>query len=154
MNSKHRLATLLDSKVSLMDMSRRILTVLFAALTFSTASFAADVSQEEYDAIAERIKPVGDVYLAGSEPVVAEPTGPRDGATVYNTFCTACHSIGVSGAPKTGDAADWGPRIAQGKDVLKDHAINGFNAMPAKGSCMDCSDQEIVDAIEHMIAGL
>ncbi|WP_112478717.1 c-type cytochrome [Vibrio variabilis] len=137
-----------------MDMSRRILTVLVAALTFSTASFAADVSQEEYDAIAERIKPVGGVYLAGSEPVAAEPTGPRDGATVYNTFCTACHSIGVSGAPKTGDAADWAPRIAQGKDVLADHAINGFNAMPAKGSCMDCSDQEIIDAIEHMIAGL
>ncbi len=135
-------------------MSRRILTVLVAALTFSTASFAADVSQEEYDAIAERIKPVGGVYLAGSEPVAAEPTGPRDGATVYNTFCTACHSIGVSGAPKTGDAADWAPRIAQGKDVLADHAINGFNAMPAKGSCMDCSDQEIIDAIEHMIAGL
>ncbi|MCW8333197.1 cytochrome c5 family protein [Vibrio sp. SCSIO 43135] len=137
-----------------MDMSRRMISVLFAALTFSTAAFAADVSQEEYDAIAERIKPVGDVYLAGSEPVAAEPTGPRDGATVYGMFCTACHSSGVSGAPKTGDAGDWAPRIAQGKDVLKDHAINGFNAMPAKGSCMDCSDDEIVAAIDHMIKGL
>ena len=135
-------------------MSRRMISVLFAALTFSTAAFAADVSQEEYDAIAERIKPVGDVYLAGSEPVAAEPTGPRDGATVYGMFCTACHSSGVSGAPKTGDAGDWAPRIAQGKDVLKDHAINGFNAMPAKGSCMDCSDDEIVAAIDHMIKGL
>ncbi|MCG9598979.1 cytochrome c5 family protein [Vibrio sp. Isolate25] len=137
-----------------MDMSRKILTALVAAITFSSASFAANVSQEDYDAIAERIKPVGDVYLAGSEPVKAEPTGPRDGATVYGTFCIACHASGVSGAPKTGDAGDWGPRIAQGKDVLKDHAINGFNAMPAKGSCMDCSDDEIVAAIEHMIAGL
>jgi len=135
-------------------MSRKILTALVAAITFSSASFAANVSQEDYDAIAERIKPVGDVYLAGSEPVKAEPTGPRDGATVYGTFCIACHASGVSGAPKTGDAGDWGPRIAQGKDVLKDHAINGFNAMPAKGSCMDCSDDEIVAAIEHMIAGL
>ena len=59
-----------------------------------------------------------------------------------------------SGAPKTGDAGDWAPRIAQGKDVLADHAINGFNAMPAKGSCMDCSDDEIIAAIEHMIEGL
>lgn len=140
--------------MSLMDMSQRMLTVLFAALTFSTASVAANVSPEEYDAIAERIKPVGNVYLAGSEPVAAEPTGPRDGKAVYGMFCTACHSSGVSGAPKTGDAADWAPRIAQGKDVLADHAINGFNAMPAKGSCMDCSDDEIVAAIEHMIAGL
>ncbi|EFH72865.1 c-type cytochrome [Vibrio cholerae] len=135
-----------------MDMSRSLLSVLFAALTFSTAAFA--LTEADKNAIAERIKPVGDVYLAGSEPVQAAPTGPRDGATVYGTFCTACHSAGISGAPKTGNAADWEPRIAQGKDVLKNHAINGFNAMPAKGTCMDCSDDEIVAAIEHMIAGL
>ncbi|MBW3697705.1 cytochrome c5 family protein [Vibrio sp. T187] len=137
-----------------MDMSRRIISVVIAALTFSTAAMASNLSQAEQDLIAERIKPVGQVYLAGSEPVKAEPTGPRDGSTVYGTFCVACHASGVSGAPKTGDAGDWAPRIAQGKDVLKDHAINGFNAMPAKGSCMDCSDDEIVAAIEHMIAGL
>jgi len=135
-------------------MSRKILTAMVAAVTFSSTSFAANISQQEYDAIAERIKPVGDVYLAGSEPVKAEPTGPRDGASVYGTFCIACHSSGVSGAPKTGNADDWAPRIAQGKDVLKNHAIKGFNAMPAKGTCMDCSDDEIVAAIEHMIAGL
>ena len=140
--------------MGLMDMSRKMLTALVAAITFSSATFAANVSQEEYDAIAERIKPVGDVYLAGAEPVKAEPTGPRDGAAVYGTFCIACHASGVSGAPKTGDAGDWAPRIAQGHDVLKDHAINGFNAMPAKGSCMDCSDDEIVAAIDHMIEGL
>ncbi|WP_100753226.1 c-type cytochrome [Vibrio salilacus] len=137
-----------------MDMSRKMLTALVAAITFSSASFAANVSQEQYDAIAERIKPVGDVYLAGAEPVKAEPTGPRDGATVYATFCTACHATGVTGAPKTGNADDWAPRIAQGKDVLANHAINGFNAMPARGSCMDCSDDEIIAAIEHMIADL
>ncbi len=135
-------------------MSRRILTVVIAALTFSTGVMASGLSEAEQDLIAERIKPVGQVYLVGSEPVVAEPTGPRDGAAVYGTFCIACHASGVSGAPKAGDAGDWAPRIAQGRDILADHAINGFNAMPAKGSCMDCSDDEIKDAIEHMIAGL
>ncbi|MDW1954434.1 cytochrome c5 family protein, partial [Vibrio sp. Vb0562] len=49
-----------------MDMSRQMISVLFAALTFSTAALASDISQTEYDAIAERIQPVGDVYLAGS----------------------------------------------------------------------------------------
>ncbi|MFA0413210.1 cytochrome c5 family protein [Vibrio renipiscarius] len=137
-----------------MDMSQKILTALVAAIAFSSASFAASVSQEEYDAIAERIKPVGNIYLAGSEPIAAEPTGPRDGATVYGTFCIACHATGVSGAPKIGDAADWAPRIAQGEAVLNDHAINGFNAMPAKGACMDCSDDEIIAAIKHMTDGL
>ncbi|BDR14935.1 cytochrome c [Vibrio sp. STUT-A11] len=140
--------------MGLMDMSRQMISVLFAALTFSTAALASDISQSEYDAIAERIKPVGDVYLAGSEPVKAEPTGPRDGATVYGTFCIACHASGVNGAPKIGNADEWAPRIAQGKDVLIKHALEGFNAMPAKGTCMDCSDDEITAAIDHMIAGL
>ncbi len=133
-------------------MSRSLLSVLFAALTFSTAALAT--SQADYDAIAERIKPVGNVYLAGSEPVAAEPTGPRDGAKVYGTFCIACHASGVSGAPIKGNADQWAPRIAQGKDVLKTHAINGLNLMPPKGTCMDCSDDEILAAIEHMIEGL
>ncbi|XNO32493.1 c-type cytochrome [Vibrio alginolyticus] len=137
-----------------MDMSRQMISVLFAALTFSTAVLASDISQTEYDAIAERIQPVGDVYLAGSEPVKEEPTGPRDGATVYGTFCIACHASGVNGAPKTGNADDWAPRIAQGKDTLVKHALEGFNAMPAKGTCMDCSDDEIIAAIDHMIEGL
>ena len=135
-------------------MSRPILSLVIATLTFSTATFAATITQQQYDDIAERIKPVGDVYLAGSEPVVEEPSGPRDGATVYGTFCIACHGSGVSGAPIKGKAEDWSARIAQGKDVMKDHAINGFNAMPARGTCMDCSDDEIVAAIEHMIEGL
>ncbi|HHF3175559.1 TPA: cytochrome c5 family protein [Vibrio alginolyticus] len=137
-----------------MDMSRQMISVLFAALTFSTAALASDISQTEYDAIAERIQPVGGVYLAGSEPVKEEPTGPRDGATVYGTFCIACHASGVNGAPKTGNADDWAPRIAQGKDTLVKHALEGFNAMPAKGTCMDCSDDEIIAAIDHMIEGL
>ncbi len=140
--------------MGLKDMSRQIISVLFAALTFSTAALASDISQSEHDAIAERIKPVGDVYLAGSEPVKAEPTGPRDGAAVYGTFCIACHASGVNGAPKSGNADEWAPRIAQGKDVLIKHALEGFNAMPAKGTCMDCSDDEITAAIDHMIAGL
>lgn len=133
-------------------MSRSALSVLFATFTFSAAVFA--MSPSDYDAIAERIKPVGNVYLAGNEPIKEEPIGPRDGETVYKTFCTACHATGVTGAPKTRDAQDWTPRLAQGKDVLAKHAIQGFNLMPARGTCMNCSDEEIVAAIEHMIAGL
>ncbi|ANO33994.1 cytochrome C [Vibrio breoganii] len=136
-----------------MDMSRKLITLFTAALVFSGASFASS-SQEDYDAIAERIKPVGDVYLAGAEPEQEVASGPRDGATIYGTFCVACHGTGVSGAPKINDAADWTARIAQGKETMADHAINGFNAMPARGACMDCSDDEIIAAIDHMIADL
>ena len=135
-------------------MSRKILIALVTAAFFSGASLAAKISQEEYDAIAERISPIGSVYLAGSEPVEKESTGPRDGASVYGTFCIGCHASGVNGAPKTGVSGDWTERIAQGRDILNNHAIDGFNAMPAKGTCMDCSDDEIIAAIDHMIEGL
>lgn len=130
---------------------RNIIIATVAALTFSTTSFAAGNSD---DAIAERIKPVGQVYLASDVPVVEEPTGPRSGEQVYKTFCTACHSTGAAGAPKTQNAADWAPRIAKGMDVLQNHAINGFNAMPARGTCMNCSDDEVIAAVEHLIKGL
>lgn len=130
---------------------RKLITIMLAALTFSTSSFATNYSD---DAITERIKPVGQVYLASDIPEVEEITGPRTGEQVYNTFCVACHATGAAGAPKTQNADDWAPRLAKGMDTLQDHAINGFNAMPAKGSCMNCSDEEIIAAVEHLIKGL
>ena len=63
----------------------------------------------------------------------------------------ACHTTGAAGAPVIGNADQWAPRIDKGMDTLIDHAINGFNAMPAKGGCASCSDEEIVAAIEHII---
>ncbi|MCG7584811.1 cytochrome c5 family protein [Photobacterium sp. OFAV2-7] len=131
---------------------RQLMVAAVAAITFAGSAVAADMSDE---AIAERIQPVGSVYLEGDAPAgPAVAAGPRSGDTVYGTFCVACHGAGVMGAPKKGDAADWEARLAKGNDVLADNAINGFNAMPAKGSCMDCSDDEIIAAIDHMIEGL
>ena len=114
---------------------------------------ATDMSDE---AIKARTAPVGQVYLEGENVAAAAaavPTGPRSGADVFGASCFACHGTGAMGAPKKGDAAAWAPRKAQGMDVLVDHAINGFNAMPPKGTCMDCSDDEIKAAIEHMLEG-
>ena len=130
---------------------RQLIVATVAAITFASTAIAADMSDQ---AIADRIKPVGSVYLEGDAPAATVAAGPRSGDTVYGTFCVACHGTGVMGAPIKGDAGDWAPRIAQGKDVLAEHAITGFNAMPARGSCMDCSDDEIVAAINHMIEGL
>ena len=106
------------------------------------------------EAIAERIQPVGSVHLAGAQAVVAEPTGPLSGDQVYAKFCTACHATGALNAPKFGDKAAWGPRVAQGKETLYHHAIAGFNQMPAKGTCMACSDDEIKAAVDHMLGAL
>lgn len=105
--------------------------------------------------IAERLKPVGDVCVEGTECDAAAgaataSSGPRSGEEVYNTFCTACHGTGAMGAPKTGDVSTWNDRLAKGFDATLANAINGINAMPPKGTCMDCSDDEIASAIKYM----
>nr|WP_241264188.1 cytochrome c5 family protein [Bowmanella dokdonensis] len=125
--------------------------VLSVSLLVAAAGQAQDMSEE---AIKDRIKPVGQVRVAGAEAQTAAASGPRSGADVYQASCFACHGTGAMGAPKAGDAAAWQDRIAKGMDTLLDHAINGFNAMPPKGTCGSCSDEEIKAAVEHMIEGI
>ncbi len=112
---------------------------------------AEDKSLEELKA---RIAPVGQVYLAGSEPVAAKPAGPRTGEQVYQGACFACHATGALDAPKKGDAAAWKPRLAQGLETLHKHAIDGIRSMPPRGTCGDCSDDELLNAIKFMTDGL
>lgn len=74
-----------------------------------------------------------------------------DGKATYDTKCFACHNTGVAGAPKLGDKAAWEPRIATGMDAMLAVAIKGKGAMPPKGTCMDCSDDELKAAIQYMV---
>jgi cytochrome c5 len=70
----------------------------------------------------------------------------------YNKSCAVCHASGAANAPKTGDAATWEPRIAKGMDVLVQSVNGGLNAMPPKGMCFDCSDDDYKALIEYMAA--
>ncbi|MFT5838746.1 MAG: cytochrome c5 [Flavobacteriales bacterium] len=110
---------------------------------------AQDMSEADIKA---RIQPIGKVHIAGAKAEVA--SGPRSGSDIYAQACVACHSVGVLNAPKLQDAADWAPRMEQGFDTVWQNAINGIGAMPAMGTCGDCSNDDIKAAIEHMIAGI
>ncbi len=130
----------------------------FAALSLTAATAFADHQSDH--SIAERISKVGSLCVEGQEckaPVAAAApaaaSGPRSGADVYNTACAACHGTGAAGAPKMGDAAAWGPRADKGLDTLLSNAINGINGMPPRGLCMDCTDDELKEAIDHILAG-
>ncbi|KAA1190592.1 cytochrome c5 family protein [Pseudohalioglobus sediminis] len=68
----------------------------------------------------------------------------------YNKSCAVCHATGAANAPKTGDVAAWEPRIAKGMDALVASVSNGMNAMPPKGMCFDCSDEDYKALIEYM----
>ena len=144
------------------------LAILVLAMKMSDLTqgvYTRDTSEYQA-AVAERIRPVGQVYLPGEEqgasaPKVETAVEPEPvaaaltGAQVYNSACLACHAAGVGGAPVAGDAAIWAPRIAQGVAVLKQHAIEGYTGssgyMPAKGGRTDLSDAEIADAVDYMV---
>jgi cytochrome c5 len=89
-------------------------------------------------------------------PVVAAAAPENTlGKSVFGKTCAMCHAAGVAGAPKPGDKADWGPRIAQGNEVLYKHAIEGFTGakgmMPARGAGTTLSDDEVKAAVDHMV---
>lgn len=95
------------------------------------------------------------VAAAPATPAAPAPDANPVGASVYNKTCALCHAAGVGGAPKPGDKADWGPRIAQGEETLFKHAIEGFTgakgAMPAKGGSPSLSDEDVKAAVTHMV---
>ncbi len=78
------------------------------------------------------------------------------GKKVYDGACFACHAAGVAGAPKLGDKAAWGPRIAQGNDTLYTHAIKGFQGkagmMPPKGGNMSLPDDDVKAGVDYMVS--
>ncbi len=139
-----------------MTKSLKTLVFLFTAAV-SLATFAKTDAQRA--AIVERIKPHGEVCMAGDSScataTVAAASGPRSGEEVYNAACMACHSTGAGGAPKLGDAVAWAARIAKGREVLHDSGLNGVagTGMIARGGCMACSDQEILAAVDYMVDG-
>ena len=133
-----------------------ILIILASNLTSDVAEYKPE------EVVVGNIKAVGMVSVAGESPpepapamaaaaADATPAEPRSGEAVYNTSCMSCHNTGAAGAPKLGDAAAWAPRIAAGKDSLMANAVNGLNAMPPKGLCMDCSDEEMMAVVDYMV---
>lgn len=115
----------------------------------------------------EHLKPFGVVAVTGEAPPAGEAApaaaaaaapaaAPLAGPDVFKTACIACHGAGIAGAPKMGDKAAWGPRIAQGLDTLKKHAIGGYQGktgvMPPKGGYMNLSDAEIEAGVEYMVS--
>jgi len=106
----------------------------------------------------QRLAAVAEVKVASvanpDQPVEVVAAAPINGQTVYESACLACHAAGIAGAPKLGDATEWTARIAQGTDILYEHAIKGYQGesgiMPAKGGRSDLSDDEVIAAVDYM----
>ena len=122
-----------------------IVIVLLAGYVTADKKSAAGSDVLTPESIARRIAPVGSVTIKD----VANPASWKTGEQVFAAQCSACHTAGLAGAPKFGDAAAWAPRIAQGYDVLLTSALKGKNAMGAQGGG-DYSDVEIGRAVVYM----
>ena len=129
-------------------------------------------TQHPANLVAERVAPVGQVNTSGAAvatggdaakaaelaaaPAAATAATPADkGKATYDAGCFACHAVGAGGAPKFGDAAAWADRIAQGKDTLYTHAVNGYQGkagmMPPKGGRPDLADDDVKAAVDYMV---
>ena len=159
-------------------MFKQALVITFVASQLMVSSQL--LAEEDRSAVLERIKPIGTVTIEGQEAVAAPAPAPAaalapaeaapqapavaaaptpapapaavDGQAIYQQACFACHMTGAAGAPKLGDKAAWGPRIATGKAALMTSAINGKGAMPPKGGQMQLSEAEISAAIDYIVA--
>lgn len=122
-----------------------------------TVSVQAATPAEEQ--IIERIKPVGSVCVEGDEncggaaavAAAGSSAGGRSGEDVYKASCAACHATGVLGAPKLGTNEMQLRVDEKGMETLLANAINGINAMPPRGTCSSCSDEEIQASIDYML---
>lgn len=124
-----------------------LLTVLFLLVKLATSGYYSDVEESTQTATETRIMPVGNITMGDGTPV-----GERTGEQIFNKICIQCHAADsiVPDSPKVTHNAEWAPRIAQGLDTLFNHALNGFNAMPAKGGAADLTDDELKRAIVFM----
>jgi cytochrome c5 len=144
--------------------------IVVALLIFALARIVAGRTQEpqvysdaQYVAsVEERIRPFAREAVAGADnsamaiqaPAQATTIAlavPKDGPSLYEAVCKTCHAAGLVGAPKLGDQVAWAPRIAKGKVMLYEHALKGFNAMPAKGTRTDLSDELIKAGVDYLV---
>ncbi|QBR85036.1 cytochrome c5 family protein [Legionella israelensis] len=139
---------------------------IFVAYFILLISVSINVAAQDYERtqIEQRIKPVGQVRIKKEtgpaqqkkpdEKIEKEQTKKKQepGQKIYEQYCMTCHKGGLAGAPKFRNQEDWKSKTAEKNiDELTAVAIKGINAMPPKGTCMECSEADIKAAIEYML---
>lgn len=131
-------------------MNHTSLTMALAAATLVLAACGKSDAPATATAPEPTPAPVTEAPAPAPAPTAENTAGKR----VYGMTCAMCHAAGVAGAPKPGDKADWAPRIAQGKDTLYKHAMEGFTGskgvMPARGGATTLSDDDVKAAVDYM----
>ena len=145
-----------STKLMLIVWALAMIFIGYKSLT-SSSSDSSHSNTIVDNSVLERIKPVGEVRVDTSTMVASAEsteTAERSGEEIYNSKCAGCHNSGIMGAPKYAALADWSSRIDLGLDKLTASAIAGKGGMPARGTCMDCTDNEIKVTVQYMLDSL
>ncbi|MDC0981653.1 c-type cytochrome [Candidatus Pseudothioglobus singularis] len=145
-----------STKLMLIVWAIAMIFIGFKALN-STSGDSSNSETMVENSVLERIKPVGEVRIDTSTQVASAEiveTAVRSGEEIYNSKCAGCHKSGVMGSPKFASLEDWAPRIDLGLEKLTLSAIAGKGGMPAKGTCMDCTDNDIKITVQYMLDSL
>jgi cytochrome c5 len=122
------------------------LIVMLTQLVTGSAGYGKDHPGMSDEAVAKRLKPVGDVVITDASAPKSEKTGQQ----VVEAVCSACHATGALNAPKIGDKEGWGKLIKEGQEKITQDALKGIRQMPARGGNPDLSDTEFARAVVYM----
>lgn len=122
-----------------------VIIILLVNYVASGARAGAGSTGMEAQAVAQRLQKVGMVEVRD----ISNPAAARSGEQVYQAQCAACHATGAANAPKLGDAAAWGPRVATGFESLLNSVMKGKGAMAAQAGG-DASDYELARAVVYL----
>ena len=156
------------------------ITIIVLLTQFVTGGISVEKNDPALsdEAVAKRLKPVGELVLADSPQAVAATAaapaltpaaaavappaaatapvsaagGANKGKAIYDASCAACHGSGVAGAPKLGDKLAWAPRIKAGSAALYNSTLKGKNAMPAKGGNASLTDADVKAVVDYMVS--
>lgn len=127
-----------------------VVIVLLSQFMANIRSVDKDSPAMTPEAVAKRLKPVGDIAFA--DAAIGSGRGQRGGEEIYKSVCSACHAVGAAGAPKFGDSGQWAPRLRKGQKMLVEAAIKGVGKMmPPRGGNADLSDLEVERAVVFMV---
>ncbi|MDQ3259184.1 MAG: c-type cytochrome [Pseudomonadota bacterium] len=161
----------IKNAVAIFAASIGLVLIIFMLAQFAIGAYSGRARPDDpalsAAAIAERLKPVGEVnvdalapaqvataVVAAAVPATGTPAagGADLGKSTYDAVCAACHTAGIAGAPKTGDKAGWSARLGQAKETLYSSALKGKGVMPAKGGNPGLADDAVKAAVDYLIS--
>ena len=132
----------------------------FAASVIAVSGVALAQSERQRQLIAERLESPAQVCLEGDACAAASQSaaassasGERTPESIYKSACITCHLNGIADAPKLEDRTAWQQRLeSKGLDQLYASVIKGIGAMPPRGVCIDCSDDDLRKTVDYILS--